>query len=180
MLNLNQSLYLSSGEKRDVYFHPEQNDKCIKIEKPAGIKSNAIEAHFFKRYRACRALPKFFGIDETSLGRGLVVELVKDFDGKISKSMKDYLTENVLDKKECLKYVSDVEKECLANSVLLHDDGLQNILLRRNHDQSYTPILIDGFGPRDLSRKTIFKVIFPFLAKQKSRQVFQKMNKKLL
>lgn len=179
MLNLNQNLYLSSGEKRDVYFHPEQNDRCIKIEKPAGLRSNAIEAHFFKKYRACRALPKFFGMDETSLGKGLVVELVKDFDGSISKSMKDYLAEKQLHKTECLRFVSDVEKECLANSVLLHDDGLQNILLRKNEDMTFTPILIDGFGPRDLSRKTIFKVIFPFLAKQKSRQVFQKMNQKL-
>ena len=119
MLNLDRSFYLSSGEKRDVYLHPENNDKCIKIEKPAGLKSNAIEARFFKKYQNCSLLPKFFGIDETSLGKGLIVELIKDFDGNVSKSVQDYLANCELDISECQKYVSLIEREFLARSILI-------------------------------------------------------------
>ncbi|WP_434997199.1 YrbL family protein [Vibrio scophthalmi] len=180
MLNINHHFYLSSGEKRDVYLHPEQDDKCIKIEKTAGLKSNALEARFFKKYSDSRYIPKYFGLEDTSLGRGLIVELVRDFDGNVSKSIKDYLTDNSIDIKECRKYVTLIENEFIQKSILIHDDGLQNILLKKNSDMTYTPIMIDGFGPREWSRKTIFKVIVPFLTKKKSKQVFGKMHKRLI
>ncbi|UOE80953.1 PhoP regulatory network YrbL family protein [Vibrio splendidus] len=179
MIHLDKSLYLASGEMRDVFLHPSNKKQCIKVEKTKALCSNKLEARFLEKYKNCQYLPECYGFHETNFGSGLVVEIIYDFDSKVSRSLEYYLETGELSPTDGSYYTSLVEAEFLSHNVLIHDDGLQNILLKRNRDQSFSPVMIDGLGPREMDRKTIFKVLFPFLARQKSRKVFGKMNKKI-
>lgn len=170
MLTIDSNLYISSGIHRDVFVHPKQPDKCVKIERPDVAKTNAVEARYYRKHNGCAALPRYYGFCNTNLGQGLIVELIKDFNGQISKTLRRHLSEHDLGLSEYYDLLSWLEQQFIAESILVHEIGLNNLLIRQNLDGSMTPILVDGFGPRRINRKTIFKLIFPFLARRKTRK----------
>lgn len=178
MLNLNDCLYLSSGDNRDVYFHPNEINRCVKIDK-SELKSNTTEEMAFKKYSGCKSLPNFYGVEDTNLGKGLVVELVVDYDGVISKSIEYYLQNGEIDVSEGLIFMSVLSDDLIKHKILLHDTHLHNILLRKNADMSFTPIMIDGFGPKLINAKNVIRVKFPLLAKRKNRSLWKVMLKKV-
>ncbi|MFC3022266.1 YrbL family protein [Vibrio zhugei] len=179
-VTLSEKLYLAEGSCRTVYQHPSADNLCIKVNHNPDKDRNITEIVFFKNHRKqpLDFISHYEGTIDTNLGKGVVTEIVKDHDGSVSKSLEDYIRDGVLSIEQALAYVMDLQKQVLTYGVLLHDDGIQNILMRKEVDGSLTPVLIDGFGPRDMSLKAITRMLLRPLAKHKSKQVVKGMMKR--
>lgn len=149
-LKLNTSLYIASGATRDVYTHPENPDACIKIEKSSkkARKQNYRESRFLANSSGSSLFPRYFGELKTNLGHGMVVELIRDFNGEISKSLPYYLENGVISRQEALAFIDEIKSEVRSNRYLISDAGLSNILLQKDQNGCFTPKMIDGFGPK--------------------------------
>ena len=121
MLRLSDQQPFASGEERDVYLHPEDDGRCIKISnvspsedfRPKGLRDwlfwvtrGCNKAYFDINYTDdlfCRQLsqrndpevfkhiPKCYGLVDTDLGKGLVCELIQNEDGSPCITMKQYI-----------------------------------------------------------------------------------------
>lgn len=80
---------------RDVY---QLENKCLKVlNKNTKLKfSNIIEWFIINNcnYNSLEHLPTYYGIYYTIYGYGLMYELVKDYDGKISQTLQKYIRDN--------------------------------------------------------------------------------------
>ncbi|SJL83977.1 YrbL family protein [Vibrio palustris] len=179
-VTLNENLYLAEGSCRTVYQHPDSKNLCIKVNHNPEKDRNITEVVFFKNHKKQNLdfISHYEGIIDTNFGKGVVTEIVKDHDGSVSKSLEDYIEEGMISIEEALSYVDDLRVQVLKNSVLLHDDGIQNILMRKEQDGTFTPILIDGFGPRDMGMKALCRMLLRPLAKHKSKHVVKGMKKR--
>ncbi|MEL0638034.1 YrbL family protein [Marinomonas sp. TI.3.20] len=177
-LELTPNLFIATGNNRDVYLYPSDDQRCIKIQKIQGDKHNRLEAKFLETHKSS-IFPKYYGLVPTNLGDGLVVNLVKDFDGETSKSLVSYIESKTLSKEEALEYIHCVGNECLKNNFIMSDDGLQNILLKKASDGTFEPVFIDGFGPRNDSLRYQLRSLIPPLTRYKTRKQIRGMLRKL-
>ena len=91
-VSINKNLYLSSGERRNIFVHPIDNNKIIKISKENYFWNNNMEN--FRSYLfmpKLKYIPKNYGLIKTNLGIGIQYELIKDYDNNISKTAYHYL-----------------------------------------------------------------------------------------
>jgi len=121
MLKLSVLQPFASGEERDVYRHPEDDRKCIKISnvrppvdfRPETLRDwlfwvtrgrntgyfdiNYTDALFYQQLNqrndpeVFKHLPKCYGLVDTDLGMGLVCELIQNGDGTTCMTMKQYI-----------------------------------------------------------------------------------------
>ena len=121
MIKLSIQQPFASGEERDVYFHPEDDGKCIKISnvrpsvdfRPETLRDrlfwvtrgcntnyfdiNYTDALFYQQLsrrndpEVFKHLPKCYGLVDTDLGMGLVCELIRNGDGTNCMTMKQYI-----------------------------------------------------------------------------------------
>jgi hypothetical protein len=121
MIQLSDHNPFASGEERDVYLHPQDNGKCIKISnvtpsedfKPGNLRDwlfwvtrsrntgyfdiNYTDDLFCQQLsqrndpEVFKHLPKCYGLVETDLGKGLVCELIQNEDGTSCITMKQYI-----------------------------------------------------------------------------------------
>jgi hypothetical protein len=112
-LDLGDARLIGHGWKRDCYQHPLDPGLCIKVPSLApkgtrrlrerliewragssiGAQHNDREWKAYGRFGEVLRpfIPAYHGFVATSRGRGLVVELVRDADGRPSRHLKDWL-----------------------------------------------------------------------------------------
>ena len=103
MLDLESAPVVGKGLHRICYGHPLDKHLCVKVLLPLQSKTPLIEAEReVKYYRFLEKknvpwtmLPKFHGEILTSRGRGYIFDLIRDYDGEISKTLKYYLASPV-------------------------------------------------------------------------------------
>lgn len=107
----------TQGGNRLCFFHPDDDNLCIKIPRPdrtpelrrqqksfpknlkplSHFDENKCELMELQRIeknigdKAFLLTPRCFGMVNTDLGEGLCLEMIKDHDGKVSLSLKQYL-----------------------------------------------------------------------------------------
>ena len=121
MLRLSAHQPFASGEERDVYLHPEDDGKCIKISnvtppedfRPKGLRDwlfwvtrgrntgyfdiNYTDDLFYQQLgqrndpEVFKHIPKCYGLIDTDLGKGLVCELIQNEDSTPCTTMKQYI-----------------------------------------------------------------------------------------
>ncbi len=164
------------GGKRDCYVDPRDPDRCIKVAK-VGLEPERLLAaapwwarwrktadDFDKNYRdwemlhrldfqsktaALSFLPQCFGWVETDRGRGLAIEMIRDHDGLISRSFKDYLwTEGYNSRAQwAVEQLVQQMRQCpLATRTLV----LYNFATQVRADGSLRLVFIDGMGATEL------------------------------
>jgi hypothetical protein len=124
MFRLSNLQPFASGEERDVYLHPEDDRKCIKISnitpaedfRPTSLRDwlfwvtrgrdagyfdiNFTDDLFYRQLgqrndpEVFKHIPKCYGLVDTDLGKGLVCELIKNEDGTPCITMKQYIQEH--------------------------------------------------------------------------------------
>ena len=96
MLKLESSALLGRGLRRECYFHPEDENKCIKVVVAGDHKETVREQSYYRllerRNIAWRMLARFYGNVETNLGEGAVFELIRDYNGEVSKTLVHYFS----------------------------------------------------------------------------------------
>lgn len=100
MLILKEEDFVGKGNERACYLHPEDKNKAVKVtyenNNRKKSKQTKIEVAYYKKLLKrgltnWKHLPKFYGEINTNKGKGFVVEIIRDYDGEISKTFAYYL-----------------------------------------------------------------------------------------
>ena len=176
MLKLTEKLYISEGNSRVCYIHPNNNNLCIKINKDFKRSNQNTPEYYYlklkKNKSALQKLPKCIGLIDTNLGDGLVYELIKDYDGNRSKSLAYYYKKNEISKPETQSMIMELYHYCLKSNILIYDANMSNILLQKLDNDHINLRIIDGFGGRKLNINLIFRIAFKYFSKKKTIKSF--------
>nr|WP_321237399.1 YrbL family protein [uncultured Psychroserpens sp.] len=180
MVNIQKEHYISEGLARQVYFHPENNDLCIKIGKP-DIEVNHLykEIKYYQKIKSKNTsafeypfYAKYHGEVSTNLGTGFVYDLIKDeVSQEISLTLRHYLEMEdspILDA-VFLTELGRLKQQMIAHKVFAADLRARNICCQRFKDGSVRLIIIDGIGHRDFFPLADY---FNHFAKQKVERRF--------
>lgn len=175
---------IGKGNERACYQDPHDENKVIKVSydrEKGRSKQSDIEIKYYKQLirrknMSWAHLPNYYGEVETNLGKGFIVDLVKDFDGSVSKSLKYYIDRDGVD---IYKEELEVYKQYFLDYLVVFNYGMmpKNILRRRTDENKAELVLIDGLG--DVSFFT-FPSKIPHFARKKILRRWAKFEKKYL
>ncbi len=155
ILTLQDSDLISSGHHRQVFQHPESDNLCVKVLFPkTRRKIQHRETRYFKslqrRHADLSMVAQIRGVVDTNRGRGVVFDLIKDFDGEVSKPLHHYLLKNDESFNQlAIETIETIKNKFYDNAIVFWDLNTVNILLQRLDDQTYRGMVIDGIGHKD-------------------------------
>ncbi len=136
---------IGHGGTRDCWQHPLYDNLCVKVNFE-NRQSNSLlyEIHVYDRIK--NLLPGFVApvhpeLVETDKGQGLVSELVRDEDGRISPCLKEYFNSGG-DMKEILKPLNRIIKRMIVRDIFFLDLNMGNFAVQTVHGKK-TVIMID-------------------------------------
>ena len=157
MLELDESAPVAIGEHRKIFEHPKDKNLCIKVIWLGGLEETQREEKHYrlleKRNISWTLLARFYGFVETNLGQGAIFDLIRDYDGGLSRSLAYYLASNTLDEAHQLSLVNAFVplKEYLCRyRVITMMLKSQNIVFRKVSEVEGDLVLIDSVGNSDL------------------------------
>jgi len=187
MIFLNEGLFLGQGYHKATYQHPHDPSLCIKIainsNKDAKKQLTRELKHNIslqKKHRKVKGLSLYLGTASTNLGKGYLFEVVKDYDGRISKSLLDYLNEQNFLNLEMLKLpklLSTLKKNMLEQLIIPMNIEPQNILCKKSDENHAEFVIIDEIGTAAFVPLEYF---FSFAAKKRIERKWNKFEKQLL
>jgi hypothetical protein len=142
---------IGKGRERACYVHPEDPRLAIKI--PMGEVSDQTQRDL-KFYRKLKKrgtkgiphVPDFHGLCDTNLGRGIVVDLIRNYDGEISRPLNWYLAQDV-PIEEFDQFLQELKQSFLQNLIIFnHDMTIGNLLFQKTSTASAQLVAIDGLG----------------------------------
>ena len=163
---------IGKGKERACYIHPEDPRKAIKISMGKVNEQTRRDIKFYRKLARRsigenRHIPKFYGLCETNLGKGIVVDLIRNYDGEISRPLNWYLAQGV-PIEEFDVYLEELKHSFLQNLIIFnHDMTIGNLLFQRYSTSSARLIAIDGLG--DVVALDWLNR-FPFLVRRKIRR----------
>jgi len=193
----------TQGGNRLCFFDPQDNSRCIKIIRPDRTpelrrkqkkfpknlkplsrfdenKNELMEVERIKKSvgdEAFSLIPRYFGMVETDLGSGLSLEMIRDFDGKISLSLKQYLWVNGFTSslKKAFALFSDSWSGLgmPSRDLLLHNIVVQQTKSQNKPPEVYRLVVIDGLGWSGLPVLYYFSKV---LARAKARKKIEKLE----
>lgn len=160
MLDLESALVVGKGLHRVCYGHPQDGRLCVKVLLPLQSKTPLIEAEReVKYYRFLEKknvpwtmLPKFHGEVLTSRGPGYIFDLIRDYDGEISKTLKHYLASPVEidnDYKFLSVAFEHLRDYLLAWKIVTMTIKDKNILYQKLNAREGRLVIIDNIGHSD-------------------------------
>jgi hypothetical protein len=142
---------IGTGKERACYIHPEDPRKAVKIPKGKIDEQTRRDIRFYRKLEK-RALgeylyiPRYYGVCETNLGKGIVVDLIRNYDGEISRPLNWYLAQNV-PIEDFDAYLEELKQFFLQTLVIFnHDMHVGNLLFQRTSTRSARLVAIDGLG----------------------------------
>jgi hypothetical protein len=152
-LFIDDSLLINKGTNRACYVHPEDKNKCIKINISKNKKETKREIWYYKylekRKVSYDMLARYYGMVKTNFGEGEVVELIRDYDGKVSKELDKYLDEELsLNQKKYIKeLVSNLKTYLYNEKIYVKDLNSVNISFQRlDFNGNGRLVIIDGLS----------------------------------
>ena len=154
LIQLTEKDYISKGLHRKCYHHPDDPNKCIKVNYNDGAEEEtnreiAYYKHLIKRKISWDVLAKYYGPVTTNLGQGHVFELIRDYDGKIATPLEKYLFHEQLTQ----QYYSALVVSLKALKTALLKDRIitmtiksKNILFQHLSSEKNRLIIIDNIG----------------------------------
>jgi hypothetical protein len=159
------------GGRRRCFVHPDRPDRCVKVARRDGstmlqakpglatwlrfgrvYDNNADELKELSKLqrklgedRMMRHFPRLHGMAPTDLGPGLVTDLVRDADGRISQTLRELLVEG-RDLREFRAAYDSFGRFLIEHGIVTRDLLDHNLVVRQGADGARTFFLIDGFG----------------------------------
>lgn len=196
MISLSYETPFAMGGRRACYVHPDNRDRCIKVALPEA-KPEMLHAKdpWWKRLRpvgyynenlldlkihrllAARLgesshlhFPKVYGLVTTDLGQGLETDLIRDPDGRIALSGKEYTMQNgTTDASE--QALLELREFLVNHLILFRDPFPHNVIFQSLSDGRLRAVIIDGVGRR------VF--LSPILRQSSQRRVKKKFARLL-
>ncbi|MFP4350138.1 MAG: YrbL family protein [Thermodesulfobacteriota bacterium] len=187
MIFLEENILISQGDDRLCYQHPEAPDKCIKItysQNPVqSRKEAAYYQHLISRKVSFRRLSRFYGRIPTNKGKGYVFELIRDYDGNISKTLLHYLGTDSGSVPRIRRDLPRLKNYLVEEGIMVRDLKAENLVYQRLDGPTGKLIIIDGVGnneflpvcnwSRYLARKKIIRKWDRFIRKLNSKHPFR-------
>ncbi len=177
MIQLSDELIFAEGGRRYCFVHPDYAGKCVKTLSPNGdpqkrrkaavwykklrplsmFDDNQRELRSFRQLESCgervwEHFPRCYGIQPTNRGDGIVTDLIRDADGQISKTVRQYVKAHGKTP-ELLAALNRFFAMLLEQRVITRDVLDHNIVVQVGADD-LTIYMIDGFGSSDFLNLT--------------------------
>jgi hypothetical protein len=142
---------IGKGRERICYVHPEDPHRAIKIPHGSNTEQTRRDIAFYRKLEKrgltqLKHVPSYYGWAETNLGKGIVVDLIRNCDGQISASLKWHLNQGVpiMEFEPCLEELREsfLKKQIIFN----HDMVMSNLLVQKISVDEVRLIVIDGLG----------------------------------
>lgn len=150
MLQINTAA-IGQGRERACYVHPDDPAKAIKIPRGDVNTQSRREIALYERLQrrgivAHAPVPAYHGVCDTSLGRGIVVDLIRDYDGAVSRPLNALLAEG-RPIEEFEPYLDQLRQALLEHLIIFnHDLTIGNLLFQRLSADEARLVAIDGLG----------------------------------
>ena len=142
---------VGAGKERNCFVHPDHPDKAIKVVQGSVTKQTDREIKFYRTLQrrknvSHKHIPFYFGKINTNFGSGHMFQMVRDYDGDISKPLLWYLKEGY-DLEKFDKQLEELRQYLIANHIIFnHDMYAGNILYMKESTSKGRLIIIDGLG----------------------------------
>jgi hypothetical protein len=199
ILAIDDSNLIASGTRRRIYQHPEDENKILKVfwedQTPArrraqlwygrfksSLRYDDNENDYLQFRRAMKHAPRplngiytIFGYAETTQGRALVGEHVRNADGGTSVTLLSYLQDH--GPSRILPLVDGLFEELAVNHVVARDPHLENILVRELEGDALQLVIVDGLGdPNFIPLATISKMLNRKKLMRKKQTLIRKVS----
>ena len=156
MLILESSQLIGRGLRRECYFHPEDENKCVKVVVAGDHKETAREQSYYrllaKRRISWKMLSRFYGNTETNRGPGAVFELIRDYNGEVSKTLGHYLATTGdfgFDHQKLLRALPLLKQYLLQYKIVTMSINPDNIAFKKVSASEGNLVVIDNIGNSD-------------------------------
>ncbi len=158
ILHLDSSLRIGRGGVREVFQHPEDPGRCVKIvHDPRRWRSVNRECRYLRRYhrqgKPFTRMTRFFGWCPTNLGPGALFTLVRDHDGHCSRSLASSLPgapadscRRQLQPLAIVELLSELHQHLLRHRIIVSDPALHNLVVHYPEPAKARLVIIDGIG----------------------------------
>lgn len=188
MIFLTDTMHINHGTLRACYQHPENPNLVIKV--PTGDKKEKELANLkeMKGYHALMreqtdlfCVSHCYGFVTTNLGKGLVCDCIRDYNGNISKTIWDIIgSGNDYDEHYILEIAGNFCDMLISQKVFIFDLNVKNIALQLREDGTYLPFAIDLKGRYDNNEFLPFSTYIKYFSLKKlerrSRQLIERIS----
>ncbi len=198
LLAIDQSKLIATGKWRNVYLHPEDETKVLKVYREGRTPAARRARHWYWRVlplsrfdanakdvrqyrRVARKAPRMldficplFGYAETTRGRALVAGHVRDDDGRTSETLRTYVLNNGFAK--IAPALDGLFESLAAHHVTVEDPTALNILVRQGGGGPVL-VIVDGLGdPTVIPYKTVSRRLNRRKLMRKKVKLFAKLR----
>ncbi len=186
IIDLTDAIKIGSGIERTVYVHPDNPNQLIKFVHSGQEASQTMrEVSYYEKLvkrlpdtvEAWQHIPRFYGVQPTSLGKYPVFEAIRDFDGEIAKTFQFYLERDGIEPYRC---ELDALKSYLLKYRIIFNNDIAwpvNLVLKRLDENEQVLVIVDALG--DVVAIKILNM-FPYFARQKILRRWQRLERRLL
>jgi len=176
-IHLNQTGYITEGSQRLIYAHPDHSELCIKVPKTeSNQRYVSREIKYTQKYQnKIKSIPAYHGIIQTNLGQGYVFDLVKNYDGSISQTLREY-AEQGGDRDIIKQKIEALYDLFLIKHIIVSDLHAGNILVKHISETEFELWLVDGIGNSDFVKICDW---FMFFHKKKLIRKFTRFSRGL-
>ncbi|MBT0721614.1 YrbL family protein [Rosenbergiella collisarenosi] len=176
-LNLSDELLIAKGRHRACYQHPTNAELCIKVHLNAHDDLETIrEVRYFKwlhrGHEKLAGIADYCGKVSTNLGTGYVYELVKDYDGQVSKTLEHYLKnldDTLLQAIDISSAYREFKRALQRQYISMMNLKTYNIVFRKESETKGHFYLVDNLGSANLLPLSYF---FKSIASRMLRRKF--------
>jgi len=160
MVILNNSMHIGSGLHKMTFTHPYFKDRCVKIPVGSLGRRDMSREIYYRSIRKSlgwksSVLPTYFGDSMTSMGKGYVFELIRNYDGSRCLTLRDWLND-VKQPKRCEAMpdpsliMKDFKMRLFQERLVTMDLFPENILFQRETVGKTRVMLINDLGSASL------------------------------
>ena len=156
MIELIPESMIGMGQHRECYVHPEDSNRCIKVVVVRGEEETRREQAYYrllqKRQISWEMLPRFYGVEETTMGPGAVFDLVRDVDGQVGKTCAHYFESTELTEQNyqgLLLALQALKQYLLEKNIITMTIFPKNIIYQKISENSGVAVIIDNIGNSD-------------------------------
>lgn len=157
IIHLSENLVIGKGRDRICYEHPADPEQCIKISIKSNKQSKREVRYFNYLKRKQVDLSKIstcLGKVITNKGLGYSFYLIRDFDGKVSSTLKQCLESREFTIEDFRSSLMELKSYLIINKICVRDISPSNISCQKTN-RGINLFIIDGVSNSNYNPLTI-------------------------
>ena len=178
-----QPYLITKGSERYCFRHPEKDNYLIKLRPENAAKQTEREIKYFQHLKKIRVpfshIPDFGKVIHLSGYVGFEQEIIRDFDGNLSKQLFFYLDDKNRQtlKQNLIDILEELKLYIYKNRILVCDLGGTNIVIQRTTPSQARAVIVDGLGNTDFIPICNY---IPFLASLKAHRRWRRFMQRFI